>query len=152
MPILQQTRLLHQDNNIMMTLHGHLRIHQISFARFEPKVTKKERPRILIDHWEEELSDRINGVIQLLDYYEMMVSGFLEQQQNLLSLVCHLNLTTSFRTNIEQAFNIEAVKQGQAVSRLNTLALIFLPLGFAAVGILARHLHLFRSIKSSFDF
>ena len=34
---------------------------------------------------------------------------------------------------LEKAFNVETITQGQAVARLNALALIFLPLSFAAV-------------------
>ncbi|KAH6696649.1 hypothetical protein BKA61DRAFT_682867 [Leptodontidium sp. MPI-SDFR-AT-0119] len=59
---------------------------------------------------------RLEDAYNLLEYYNITATGLLEQQENLLSL----------------AFNLETAFQGMAVTRLNVLAFIYLPLGFFA--------------------
>ncbi|KAH7305144.1 hypothetical protein BKA65DRAFT_578736 [Rhexocercosporidium sp. MPI-PUGE-AT-0058] len=111
--IFQQTRQLHEDTDTMMNLHEHLRIHAASLARFALQLgpshsfTPNVRTKLLT---------RVSYIQQLLNYYDMTASSLLSQQSNLTSL----------------AFNLETMTQGQAVARLNVLALVFLPLSFAA--------------------
>jgi len=130
LPILQQTHLLHQEANTMMSLHEHLRIHQASITRFELE-SNNIQPGTPVGRMK--LMKRIQHTTKLLDYYDITATSLLEQQQNLLSLVIEHNHLREPQANRKQAFNVETITQGQAVARLNALALVFLPLSFAAV-------------------
>ncbi|KAH8588870.1 hypothetical protein B0O99DRAFT_693028 [Bisporella sp. PMI_857] len=112
--IIEQTRQLHRDNNVMISLREHLRIHKASLYVVLQRT----------DNWSDPggppearvLHTRLDDAFQLLEYYDVTATSLLEQQQNLLSL----------------AFNLETVVQGQAVARLNALAFVFLPLSLVA--------------------
>ncbi|PMD67498.1 uncharacterized protein K444DRAFT_16989 [Hyaloscypha bicolor E] len=112
-PILQQTRELHEHTDTIMGLHEHLRIHEASLARFALQLgpTQLFTPRVRL-----KLLARVSHIQHLLSYYDMTASSLLAQQSNLINL----------------GLSLETVSQGQAVARLNVLALVFLPLSFAA--------------------
>lgn len=113
-PILDQTRQLHNDNDVMISLREHIRIHKASLKVVKQRVEKMLGGPEWLDT--QHLKGRLEDAFELLEYYDVTATTLLEQQQNLMSL----------------AFNLENVAQGQAVARLNALALVFLPLSYVS--------------------
>lgn len=85
LPIIQQTRQLHKDNNMMISLREHVRIHKASLRIVMQRV---EGMLGGVD-WiaTQALKGRLEDAYQLLEYYDVTATTLLEQQQNLLSLV-----------------------------------------------------------------
>jgi len=81
--ILQQTRRLHQDTSTTLALSESLRLQVASMKQLQRVMRRVPDTPKLVD-----LKDRLEDVIQLLDYYEVTAQTVLSQQQNLLSLVC----------------------------------------------------------------
>lgn len=88
-PILQQTRRLHQEANMIISLREHLRIHRASVRRIIQGIGDKveaagdEAPK-----QSRSLLIRLDDTFQLLEHYEVTACSLLDQQQNLLRLVC----------------------------------------------------------------
>ncbi|KAH6707784.1 hypothetical protein BKA61DRAFT_134492 [Leptodontidium sp. MPI-SDFR-AT-0119] len=112
--IIEHTRQLHTDNNDMISLREHLRIHQASLDVVMKRA--QDWPEPSGPRASHSLLTRLDDAFRLLNYYDVTASTLLEQQGNLLSLT----------------FNLETAIQGQAVARLNALAFVFLPLSFVA--------------------
>ncbi|KAG4438465.1 hypothetical protein IFR05_006033 [Cadophora sp. M221] len=112
--IIEHTRQLHTDNNDMISLREHLRIHQASLDVVMKRA--QDWPEPSGPRAGHSLLTRLDDAFRLLNYYDVTASTLLEQQGNLLSLT----------------FNLETAIQGQAVARLNALAFVFLPLSFVA--------------------
>ncbi len=92
--------------------------------------------RLVAYHDREELKNWIEDQMQNLTHLQETSQVILRQLENLLSLVS-FGFGGLFRwaieLNLNKAFNIETVTQGQAVARLNIVAIVFLPLSFVAV-------------------
>jgi hypothetical protein len=86
MPILEQTRQLHNDNNVMISLREHVRIHKASLKVVKQRVDKMLGGPEWLDT--QHLKGRLEDAFELLEYYDVTATTLLEQQQNLLSLVC----------------------------------------------------------------
>ncbi|XXG99903.1 nucleoside diphosphate kinase Ndk1 [Hypoxylon texense] len=110
-PIVQQTRELHRDTATTLALQEGLRLHQASIKRFQRGLRNAQESKEV-----SALQIRMEYVSELLEFYETTCLTILEQQRNL------LNLT----------FNLETVTQSRAVTRLNVLAIFFLPISFVA--------------------
>jgi hypothetical protein len=85
MPILEQTRQLHNDNNVMISLREHVRIHKASLKVVKQRVEKMLGGPGWLDT--QQLKSRLEDAFELLEYYDVTATTLLEQQQNLLSLV-----------------------------------------------------------------
>lgn len=111
--ILDETRVLHIENNVMISLRELVRIQQESMRKLADRVNRFDaQARSAMS----QLQLRVTDALRLFNYYELKATTLLEQQQNLLGL----------------ALNLETHRQGQAVARLNALAFTFLPLSFVA--------------------
>jgi hypothetical protein len=89
--ILQQTRRLHQETNMIISLREHLRIHKASVRRIIQGLNDKVKVADSPSHWSQKhrrsLLIRLDNTLQLLEYYDVTACSLLDQQQNLLSLV-----------------------------------------------------------------
>jgi hypothetical protein len=85
LPIIQQTRQLHKDNTMMISLREHVRIHKASLRI----VMQRVEDMLGGVDWitTQALKGRLEDAYQLLEYYDVTATTLLEQQQNLLSLV-----------------------------------------------------------------
>ncbi|KAI1172703.1 hypothetical protein F4777DRAFT_560572 [Nemania sp. FL0916] len=110
-PIARKTQELHQDASETLALQEGLRMHQASFKHFKRGLTKTS-----VENQMKDLDTRLDYIFELLDFYETTCDSIIQQQKNLQSL----------------AFNLETVRQSRAVARLNTLAIVFLPISFIA--------------------
>ena len=77
-----QTKKLHQDNRIILSLQEHLRSHKASLNVIIRRLQSPSQAQGM-----NPLAYRFDTVSQVLDYYDVTSTSLLNQQQNLLSLV-----------------------------------------------------------------
>ncbi|KAF5663394.1 cytochrome b2 mitochondrial [Fusarium circinatum] len=150
------TRIIHQDMANVIALREDLRLFIAAYAKYSQilrrmfpnnKMARINKMRTLTgrrrkegqpmddDELKErtelvellaELENRLQDSQQNLEHQLETSEVILRQLENLLSLTADLN------THLQQAFNTQAIAQGQATAMLNVLATIFLPLSFVA--------------------
>ncbi|ORY14455.1 hypothetical protein BCR34DRAFT_560453 [Clohesyomyces aquaticus] len=119
--VLQQTRALHSDTANVIALREDLRLHITAFQKYRSLISALAAKGSLfvpspVEDDMEYLEDRTEQCLQNLFHQQESSAVIHRQLENLLSL----------------AFNTEMVSQGQAVARLNMLAIAFLPLSYVA--------------------
>lgn len=85
--IIQQTRQLHAENNVLITLREHLRIRIASMNVVRHRFTNQNAAESSAP--DTFLNMRLEDAYNLLEYYNVTATGLLEQQENLLSLVSY---------------------------------------------------------------
>ncbi|KAL2866496.1 uncharacterized protein BJX67DRAFT_354952 [Aspergillus lucknowensis] len=106
-PLLDLTRGLHEEAAKVLSVREQLRVHASALTRFLHLKQVKEL---------HELAERVQEHFDDINYHEETSQVILRQLDNMMSL----------------AFNIETMTQGQAVARLNVLAVAFLPISWVA--------------------
>lgn len=85
--ILDETRVLHIENNVMISLRELVRIQQESMRKLADRVNRFDaQARSAMS----QLQLRVTDALRLFNYYELKATTLLEQQQNLLGLASFL--------------------------------------------------------------
>lgn len=87
--ILDETRILHIENSVMISLRELVRIQKESTKKLADRVNRfNAQTRSALP----ELQLRLTDALRLFDYYELKATTLLEQQQNLLGLASLFSL------------------------------------------------------------
>ncbi|VZH95771.1 unnamed protein product [Fusarium fujikuroi] len=150
------TRIIHQDMANVIALREDLRLFIAAYAKYSQilrrmfpnsKMARINKMRSLTGRRRNEGQPMDDAALkestELLDLLAELENRLQDSQQNLehqletsevilRQLENLLSLTADLDTGLQQAFNTQAIAQGQATAMLNVLATIFLPLSFVA--------------------
>ncbi|KAF5695039.1 homeobox transcription factor [Fusarium globosum] len=138
------TRIIHQDMANVIALREDLRLFIAAYAKYgqilrrmfpNSKMARINKMRSLTGRRRNEgqpMDDaELKESTELLDLLAELENRLQDSQQNLEHQL-ETSETADLDTRLQQAFNTQAIAQGQATAMLNVLATIFLPLSFVA--------------------
>lgn len=85
--ILQQTQQLHKDIATAIDLRECMRVHKLAAKHFRSFRSQFRYTRKLLKEDLDDLRQRLDSVLLMLEYYELVANTLIEQQENLLNLV-----------------------------------------------------------------
>lgn len=138
--VLSLTQDLHRDASRVISYQEDLRLY-LSALRKYPSIVWQPTSlmfELVGKNERSALENQIEECSQYLQHQQESSVVIYKQLENIPSLVCwkdqsSIQVVKHVLSISVKAFNTEMVSQGQAVGRLNSLALAFLPLSFVAV-------------------